>query len=231
MKIGVIILCRYDSTRLYGKALKNIHGKPILEWIHKFVGKSKNIDSIVIATSDHSSDDNIAEYCINKNLNIFRGSKQNVAKRFLDCANYNKLDYAFRINGDNLFVQPEIVNQMINIVDQKEYDFISNVEGRTFPYGMSVELLKISFFNNLYKKFKYMRHFEHVTLYLYENLNEGNRKNIENNNWQYLPGVHLAIDTLEDFKKAEKIFDHANGDYAKINLSFLNQLIKTGVLN
>ena len=62
-------------------------------------------------------------------------------------------------------------------------------------------------------------------------INEGNRKNIENNNWQYLPGIHLAIDTLEDFKKAEKIFDHANGDYTKINLSFLNQLIKTGILN
>ena len=33
MKIGIIILCRYDSNRLPGKILKRINGKPVLNYI------------------------------------------------------------------------------------------------------------------------------------------------------------------------------------------------------
>ena len=230
MKIGVIILCRFDSTRLYGKALKKINKKPILEWISLSIANCQNIDKICIATSDEKSDDKIAEFCEKQNINCYRGSKHNVAKRFLNCAKQFDLDYTFRINGDNLFVDSALISQMTEIASEQSFDFISNVEGRTFPFGMSVELLKVSFFEEIYKKYNNERHFEHVTLYLYENPKVGNRKNIINNKWEYLTGIHLAIDTTEDFRKAEKIFQHANGDYHKINYSFLNDMAREGYL-
>ena len=110
MNIGAIILCRFDSSRLYGKALKRICEKPIIEWIYYFLRKSDKINNIYIATSNHESDNAIAEFCYGKEIEVFRGSKDNVAKRFLDCAEFYELDYAFRINGDNLFVNSEILS-------------------------------------------------------------------------------------------------------------------------
>jgi spore coat polysaccharide biosynthesis protein SpsF len=231
MKIGVIILCRYDSTRLYGKALIKIHKKPILEWISLSIANCLNIDKICIATSDEKSDDKIAEFCEKQNINCYRGSKLNVAKRFLNCAKQFDLDYTFRINGDNLFVDSALISQMAEIASEQSFDFISNVEGRTFPIGMSVELLKVSFFEEIYKKYNDERHFEHVTLYLYENPKVGNRKSIINNKWEYLKGIHLAVDTIQDFNKAESIFQHANGDYHKISYSFLNEMAREGRLS
>ena len=230
-RVGVIILCRYDSKRLYGKVLRKINNKPILEWISLSIGVCQNIDKICVATSNEKSDDKIAEFCKKKNINCYRGSKHNVAKRFLNCAKQFDLDYVFRINGDNLFVDSTLLSQMVDMAMVQQFDFISNVEGRTFPFGMSVELLKVSFFEAIYKKYNNERHFEHVTLFLYENPKVGNRKNIKNNKWEYLPGIHLAIDTFEDFKKAENIFQHANGDYDKINYSFLNKMAKEGYLS
>ena len=58
-----------------------------------------------------------------------------------------------------------------------------------------------------------------------------NAKKIVNKKWKYLPGIHLAIDTNEDFKKAESIFKHAGGDYKKINFSFINKLVKEEFIN
>ena len=230
MKIGVIILCRFDSTRLYGKALKKINNKPILEWINLFINNSQDIDEICIATSDEKSDDIIEAFCNKKNIKCYRGSKNNVALRFLSCAKQLNLDYAFRINGDNLFVEPTLLTQMVATIREQPFDFVSNVDGRTYPFGMSIELLKVSFFEYIYNEFDNERHFEHVTLFLYENLDLGKRKNIKNEKWKYLPGVHLAIDTMEDFKKAENIFERAKGDYKKINFSFLNEMARAGII-
>ncbi|MBT7897004.1 MAG: acylneuraminate cytidylyltransferase, partial [Flavobacteriales bacterium] len=50
-RVGVIILCRYDSKRLYGKVLRKINNKPILEWISLSIGVCQNIDKICVATS------------------------------------------------------------------------------------------------------------------------------------------------------------------------------------
>ena len=168
---------------------------------------------------------------LRKKINCFRGSKNDVALRFLDCAKNLNLDYAIRINGDNLFVEPSLLSNVIKIARNNSYDFISNVEGRSFPFGMSVELLKVEFYEKIYNQFHNEDHFEHVTLYLYQNPKIGIRMNIFNNDWQYLKGIHLAIDTIDDFNKAKNIFTQAGGNHKKINFYFLNMLAKDGLLN
>jgi len=227
---GAIILCRYDSNRLPGKALLEIYHRPILEWITMFIKQSSGIDHICVATSDEGSDDPIADFCDSTSIPCFRGSKNDVASRFLSCARDNQYDYAFRVNGDNLFVEPSILTAMIEHIGETEYDFVSNVPGRTFPYGMSVELLNIDFYEQVISLFSEQRHYEHVTLYLYENENVGQRKYLVNSDWQYLSGIQLAIDTSQDVQRAEKVFREVKGVHTEINYSLLNQMAKKGLL-
>mgnify|MGYP001373838092 CR=1 FL=1 len=82
---GIIVLCRYNSSRLPGKILKEINGKTILSYIHERLSMINLNLEITIATSNLDSDDIIEDYCLKKKYKYFRGSLSNVSKRFLEC--------------------------------------------------------------------------------------------------------------------------------------------------
>lgn len=208
-QIGCIILARFNSHRLPGKALMTVSGKPILLHIFETLSDFLRKDEIVIATSSSPTDDPIENFCTQQQIHCYRGSLDLVAERFYNCAKHHSFDYAFRINGDNLFVESRCIHQMItDINDQQEYDFLTNVKGRTFPFGMSVELLKTEFYGKHLTDFRHnLRYQEHVTLYLYDKEEIGKRKYYYNTEFPEAKGVHVAIDTPKDLKIAQLIFE------------------------
>jgi sialic acid synthase SpsE/spore coat polysaccharide biosynthesis protein SpsF (cytidylyltransferase family) len=205
--IGVSILSRYNSKRLEGKALIEINGKKLLSHIVDKINYDIPDIETYITTSKNSSDDIIIEYCKRNNHKHFRGSLDNVASRLLDCGIENNWDYIIRINGDNLFIDTSSLKSMISIAQTKEFDFISNVPGRTFPYGMSIEIIKTDFLKNIINQFdKHDR--EHVTSWLYRNESIGSRYILNNKYYPLLSNLKLSIDSNEDIILAEKIFSY-----------------------
>ena len=81
MKIGIIVLCRYNSSRLPGKILLKISGKTILQHIIDRLLCIKGGYPICVATSSEIDDKPIIDYCKGNNINFFDGSKKNVASR------------------------------------------------------------------------------------------------------------------------------------------------------
>jgi len=228
MKVGIIILCRFNSSRLPGKILKEIDGKAILQHVIDQLDETVEKTHIVVATSDQSSDDQIADYCNENNINIYRGSLANVAERFLNAALKFEFDFAFRVNGDNLFINNPLISKMIELAQTGNYDFISNVPGRTWGYGMSLECVRTDFYKTIFIDFKTDHHFEHVTIYLYENETLGNRKYILNETYHNLKNQQLAIDTPEDFKKLSLLYQqlkHSN-EKEKGMIPILNKILK-----
>ncbi len=211
MRTGVVILCRYASSRLPGKILKKIDDKTILAHIAGKIRNAALVDQVVVATSTESSDDIIQDHTEQLGLPCFRGDLENVAGRFLACSEQHGFDYAIRINGDNLFTDPLIIDQMAGILKDEPFDFISNVPGRSFPYGMSVEILKTSFFKSIIPQFDRPDYHEHVTLYLYEHEELGKRHYFYNSICPELKGINLAIDDARDFQSAVSIFDRLSG--------------------
>ncbi len=198
MNVGIIVLCRFNSSRLPGKILKEIEGKPVLTYILERLKKSNYSDGIVVATSDSTADDPIARYCEDHDVNCFRGSLDNVSERFATCAAKNQFDVVTRVNGDNLFTDPVLVDQAIELAIEGDYDFVSNVDGRTFPTGMSVEVIKTSFYEKVLKQFNSPDHLEHVTLWLYQHPDSGQFKYIYNDTHPKAHGLKLALDCEED---------------------------------
>ena len=221
-KIGITILSRYSSKRLKGKALLKINGKELLSHIiDKINYDIPNIETI-ITTSVDKSDDIIVDYCKRNNYKYFRGSLDNVAKRILDCSNEYNWDYTIRINGDNLFVDTSSIKNMISLINGNEFDFITNVPGRTFPFGMSIEIIKTNFFKTIINDFNQSDK-EHVTSWLYNNEGIGSRYIFTNKYYPKLSGVKLSIDSEEDICLAKKIFSFfPNKKYIEIqDLNFL----------
>lgn len=202
--IGIIVLCRYSSSRLPGKILKILNGKPILQYIVERLEKlDKNIP-VVICTSEEPSDDIIEHYCKTNNLNIFRGSLDNVAQRFLDCSKMQNFSSSVRINGDNVFLDYELIQSMIKTHLSTNSLFTSNVKDRTFPKGMSVEIVDVNYYqdniNNFSEEDK-----EHVMTYFYRK--ENKRHKFIYNTEDYGKTLNFAIDTSEDFKNASAVIE------------------------
>jgi len=218
-KIGFIIICRYNSKRLPGKILKEIKGKPILAYIIDRLSAAVSSEDIIIATSEEKSDDPIELYCRKNNINYYRGSLDNVAERFLNCARQFKLDFATRINGDNFFMDVDTLKEMIKITQSNKYDFISNLQNRTFPKGMSVEIVRTSFYEKMYRQFNKDEHKEHVTLYLYQGNEKGKYYHFLNESCPDAGGIQLAIDDQDDFDLAEKIIHTFTGPHTSYGLA------------
>lgn len=228
MRVGIIIICRYNSSRLPGKILKEINGKPLLNYILERLQQSKYHENIVLATSDEATDQPIVEYCELNDIPYFRGSLKNVSQRFSECLQHFGFDYGVRINGDNIFTDAKLVDKAVDLAIENNYDFVSNVKGRTFPTGMSVEVVASDFYQNQISNFTEPSHQEHVTLYFYENQNIGNFHFFTNKEMEEAKGLKMAVDTQNDFNFVSSIIKnmdnpHYSYDWKAITKMYLNE--------
>ena len=181
MKIGTLLLCRYSSSRLPGKILMELQGKPILQHIYDKLALVVPQESIVVCTSGEATDDRIEAYCQQNGIQVYRGSLENVAGRFLAAAKAYDFDFVTRINGDAPFINMHMYASMLVACRTNQYDFISNVAGRTWPVGMSAETVRVSFYEELQPQIQSEDlSYEHVTSYLYAHPKVGRRYDIKN---------------------------------------------------
>jgi spore coat polysaccharide biosynthesis protein SpsF len=203
---------------LPGKILRKIKGKEVLLYIYERLLAVTNHNNIIVATSYEKSDDPVVHFCRKKNINIYRGSLENVALRFLNCALDNGFDYATRINGDNVFIDIDTIKEMSAIAKQGQYNFITNVKNRTFPKGMSIEIVRTDYFKNMYENFNKDKFFEHVTLFLYNLAHPLKHYYHFNKIEPKAAGIQLALDTKEDFNKFTKIIHNFTKDHTEYGL-------------
>tara|TARA_B100000963_G_scaffold83164_1_gene70877 strand:- start:21260 stop:21922 length:663 start_codon:yes stop_codon:yes gene_type:complete len=202
--VTIFVQVRYNSKRLRGKVLKKINDKPILQYIVNSLKKIRN-SKVIILTSKNKSDDKIVNFCRKYSFRYFRGSHLNVYKRFCDAIRHFKPNYFVRICGDSPLQSNEIINKMIKIYNKKKTGIVTNVYPRSFPIGMSVEIINSNMFLNKEKYIKNSIHKEHITTYFYQN----DKKKITN----FLckkdySKINLSINTLKDFKKIKKFLEN-----------------------
>jgi sialic acid synthase SpsE/spore coat polysaccharide biosynthesis protein SpsF (cytidylyltransferase family) len=217
MKIGIIILSRYSSSRLPGKALIEIGGRSVLGHIVDRLKRAAGCYPVIVATSNKASDDPIERFCRHSLVACFRGDLENVSQRFADCSEEWSLDYAVRVNGDNLFTDPDILKAMLAIAETDCFDFITNLPGRTFPYGMSVEIVRTSFYKQTLSR-QTSEQQEHVTSWLYDNESIGRRYYYLNKTCADAQGLQLALDTPEDLQRFESIASRSSSHPSKLSM-------------
>jgi len=199
-----IIQARNSSIRLPYKSLKKIYDKTLIESVYDSISRSKKINKIVVATSNHVSDDAIYNLCKRNGIICKRGSRLNVANRFKKILKIYNYKYFIRVSGDSPIIDYKILDKLIDISKIEDYDILTNVQKRSFPKGQSIEILKSRvFFNNLKFILKNKYYYENVTPYFYDNHNKFNIYNLSNKN--NYSKINLSIDTLKDLKFIRKI--------------------------
>lgn len=225
MRIGIVVLCRYSSSRLYGKILKEIKGKKVLEYICDKVSRVKGIDGFCIATSVEKDDDAIERFCKKNNVNIFRGDLNNVSKRFYECAEANNYDVIVRINGDNIFLDKDLISDAILKFKENNLDFLSNVKERTYPKGMSIEIVRKDVYEAHLINMTSDYYREHVMPYFYDNEKLFKTMYLYNED-DSCKGIDLALDTQEDFNTVTKILSLTTKLHYKYNYKEIVSLYK-----
>ena len=204
-----IIQARMSSSRLPGKMMMHLAGRPMLAWVCDRVRQASAVSKVLVATSTTSPDDSIEEYCNLNNLAIYRGSLDDVAGRYLAAVEAEDVPAFIRISGDSPLIDPNIIDTGINLFNGGAYDLVTNVQKRTFPKGQSVEVIATSAFKRLCKKTFSAVDREHVTKSFYADDSEFKIKNFRAN--CNASDIQLSVDTMQDFRMIESIISLSNG--------------------
>jgi spore coat polysaccharide biosynthesis protein SpsF len=212
MKIGAIIQARASSTRLPGKIFKELpyeSGISVLEHVIKRIKKSKNIDTVILATTTNKADDPILDIAVKENVEIYRGSEMDVLERYYGAAKENMLDIVIRITSDCPFIDWNIVDAMIDIHLKARNDYTANTLERTFPHGMDAEVFTFKTLEEAYKNAKDKFEREHVTPYIYKSNPEKYKiYNLQASADQKAPEIRITVDTQEDYNLACAVYDY-----------------------
>jgi len=166
-KIIGIVLARLDSKRLPQKALLSIGNHYLFEICISRLARSTEFSSIVLATTTREVDDPLAIVAKERNIPVFRGSADNVASRCVECARYFGAHYFLRLNADSPFSDPSLIKIGVAIARKNpDCDLVTNLIGRSFPYGISVEIVRSISLENQLEKLS-LEESEHVTQCFY----------------------------------------------------------------
>ena len=135
MSIVGSIQARMNSTRLPGKTLRMVAGKPLLGWQISRLKKSRLLDDIVVATSTSPEDDLLEEYCDQNEIKCFRGSEHDVLGRVAGLIEKYEIDTHVELYGDCPLIDPEIIDDMVNkyLKEKKTYYTMEYDNNSTFP--------------------------------------------------------------------------------------------------
>lgn len=223
--VAAIIQARLGSTRLPGKVLKQLNRKPLLEHIVDRTKICKNIDYVLVATTNNPLDDDLCDWCKKNSIDCFRGDESNVLKRYYDAATAINANIIVRITADDPFKDPNVIDAVIEQLIEHELDFSFNNSPPTFPEGLDTEVFTYSALKSAYYSDTTKFEKEHVTQFFYHNSDKYKMMNYSYK--EDLSNIRLTIDSDEDFILAKKIYECLSPNGEMFYLDDILQLFKS----
>lgn len=165
MDITAIIQARMGSSRLPGKILKEVCGKPLLYHQVERVKNCKLLSQIIIATSDQAQDDPVAELGQLIDCPVFRGSENDVLDRFYQAALQYDAKIIMRLTGDCPLLDPHVCDQLIRLFLKSGVNLAHT--GQSFAEGLDCEILDFPTLKKAWENAALPMEREHCTLYVY----------------------------------------------------------------
>ena len=211
IEVDIFLQCRINSSRLAKKATRILCNKKMIEHQIERLKRCKKINNVILCTSTNSENDILIEIANNMGIKHYRGPEDNVLERFYNCAiNFNTKNIV-RCTGDCPLIDPSLIDLLcenfleknINHLNFRNKDITRN---NNFPDGFDAEIFTFEVLEEAYKNEISDFGKEHVTPYIVEKYGK-NYCEIPNVKQYDLDNFHYSVDTEEDFKKIEEIYN------------------------
>jgi spore coat polysaccharide biosynthesis protein SpsF len=203
--IIAMIQARLGSTRFNEKIMHIVNGKTLLMHCYERVKQSKLVDrvSVLIPKKDYF----LLDYCLNNNIEVFRGPEHDVLKRFYNANKRYKADHIVRITSDCPLIDPYVIDESIHyhLLNKSEITTNSMLGKESYPDGMDVTVFTKETLERLNNEAT-GKHREHVTSYAMENKDKYDFTVVPN--LMDLSRYRLTLDYYEDFLLINNIIDH-----------------------
>lgn len=167
-RVVAVLQARMTSTRLPGKVLADVAGKPMIVRQIERIRMTRMLDHFVVATSTDASDDALARVVEAEGVPVIRGSLDDVLDRYKVAAQATKALHVVRLTGDCPLVDPDVVDVVIGHHLVSRSDITTNALEPTFPDGLDVEVVRADVLLMAAQEAQRKYEREHVTPFIYE---------------------------------------------------------------
>jgi spore coat polysaccharide biosynthesis protein SpsF len=206
MKVVATIEARMKSTRLPGKVLRPVVGKPMLELLVERLSRAQTVSQVVVATTVDSTDDPIVRLANKLGVGCYRGSENDVLDRVLRSALHYDANLIVETTGDNPLVDPEVIDRLVDIYRLNDFDYVSNVQKRTYPLGLNAHLFSTKTLAEVAELTQDPADREHVSLYIYEHPERYRLHVVESGLPARFAELRFTVDTSEDLDLISAIY-------------------------
>ena len=204
-KVTAIIQARMTSTRLPGKVMKQVLGKPLLGYLIERLGQAVHVENIVLATTTNTADDRIAGLGRASGIGVFRGSENNVLDRVYGAAVRFGALHIMRITADCPLIDPDFIDRLIELYFGEAFDYACNCDPPTLPDGLDAEIFTFDALECAHKNAVLPSEREHVTPYM-----RTNPELFRIGTWTHSQDIsHLrwTVDEPEDFAFVKQVIE------------------------
>ena len=205
-KIGITIEARMSSSRLPGKTMKPLLGKPMLARMIERLKMVKLADVIIVATTNLTVDAPIVDLAKEMGIGYYQGSSEDVLDRVLQAAKKYKIDIIVETCGDCPVIDPGIIEMEIQTFLENDVDYVGCHLVKTFPLGLDAKLFTTKTLEEVADITNDPPDRENVSLYIYEHPEKYKLLNIEAKGRQRRTDLRLVVDYQEDFDLIESIY-------------------------
>lgn len=200
----LIIQARTGSSRLPNKVMKELCRKPILQHVIERCSRASRVDKVIVATTIAKNDDKIENLCRSLNIYCFRGSEDDVLDRYYQAAiPYHPVN-VIRVTSDCPIIDHRIIDKIIEIHVNGQYDYTSNTLEETYPDGLDTEVFTMKALEEAWTKADLASEREHVTPYI-KFKGDFNRKSVTRA--PSLKEKRWTVDTDADYEFILRIYD------------------------
>ena len=205
MSTVAFVQARMGSTRLPGKVLLNLVGKPVLQHVLERVQAAEMVDEVVVVTTLQAQDLPIVAWCAHNGIRVFCGSEDDVLDRFYQAAKILMPETILRITADCPLIDPDIIDQVVMLFRTEKADYANNVEHETYPDGLDVEVFRYTALVRAWKDASLTSEREHVTPYIRNHPEFFVVKVLDHD--PSLAGMRWTLDQKEDYSFITRVFE------------------------
>lgn len=208
MTVVAIIQARMTSSRLAGKVLADICGKPALQRMIDRVRGARLIDSIVVATTTNTTDDPVLRLCDAIGVAVYRGDESDVLGRIFEAARSASANAVVRLTADCPMIDPGVIDEIVTVFKQGDFDYVSNCDTRTYPDGLDVEICTFDALQQAHHEAKHAFAREHVTPYIrgsHPQFGDGKFRRKQVTFAADFAHVRWTLDTADDLKRIRRL--------------------------